>query len=93
MTDHETITATELARNLSEILDRLAVEREEVVTERNHRQVARLVPGPGRLTAMEAMADIIGRYKKTPPRAGRQIAGQAYTASVYQKGIRDPWRS
>jgi hypothetical protein len=54
----KTITATELARNLSEILDRLAVEREELVIERNHHQVACLLPGPGRLTTLEALADV-----------------------------------
>jgi hypothetical protein len=54
----KTITATELARNLSEILDRLAVEREGLVIERNHHQVACLLPGPGRLTTLEALADV-----------------------------------
>ena len=60
------MTATELARNLSEILDSLAVECEEIVIESNHRQVARLIPGPGRLTALEALADL---YRTVPEEA------------------------
>ena len=59
----KTVTATELARNLRTILDRLAIEGEEIVIERNHRQVARLVPSPGRQTAFEAMADL---YRTLP---------------------------
>jgi len=59
----KTITATELARNLRRVLDRLVVEGEEIVIERNREQVARLVPGPARQTALEAMADL---YRTLP---------------------------
>ena len=58
-----TITATELARNLRRVLDRLAIEGEEIVIERNREQVARLLPGPARQTALEAMADL---YRTLP---------------------------
>ena len=44
----KTITATHLARNLRRVLDRLAVEGEGIVIERNRQQVARLLPGPAR---------------------------------------------
>ena len=37
----KTITATELARNLRQVLDNLAVQGEEVAIERNHQQIAR----------------------------------------------------
>lgn len=59
----KTITATELARNLRQVLDRLAVQGEEIVIERNNQQVARIVPGPGKQTALEAMADL---YRTLP---------------------------
>jgi len=61
-----TITATELARNLRRVLDRLAVEGEEIVIERNGEPVARLVPSPARQTALEAMADL---YRTLPKEA------------------------
>lgn len=90
----KTITATELARNLSEILDRLAAEQEEVVIERNHRQVARLVPGPGRLTALEAMADI---YRTLPENAAvaweRDSRATRLKGERLPTGIRNPWDS
>ena len=87
------ITATELARRLSEILDRLAIEGDEIVIERNHRQVARLVPGPGRLTALVAMADI---YRTLPEDAASTWEADSrgnLTGSRLSKGVRNPWDS
>jgi antitoxin (DNA-binding transcriptional repressor) of toxin-antitoxin stability system len=90
----KTITATELARNLSEILDRMAVDQEEVVIERNHRQVARLVPGPGLLTALEAMADL---YQTLPEEAAKTWEADSRASSLkgqrLPKGVRNPWDS
>lgn len=54
----KTITATELARNLRRVLDPVVSDGEEIVIERNHEQVARLVAGPGRQNALEVMADL-----------------------------------
>lgn len=89
----KTITATELARNLRQVLDRLAVEAEEIVIERNHQQIGRLVPWPGRQTALEAMADL---YRTLPETAGegwlrdsRAGAGE----ETLEQGVKDPWRS
>ena len=64
----QTITATELARNLCQVLDRLAVEQSEIVIERNHQPVGRLLPGAGRMTALEALADL---YQTLPETSGR----------------------
>lgn len=90
----KTITATELARNLSQVLDRLAVEREEIVIERNHRQVARLIPGPGRLTALEALADL---YRTLPEDAGATWEADSRASGLkgerLPKGVRNPWAS
>lgn len=90
----KTITATELARNLSEILDRLAVEHEEIVIERNHRQIARLVPGPGRLTALQALADV---YRTLPEDAAASWEADSRASGIQgerlPKGVRDPWAS
>jgi antitoxin (DNA-binding transcriptional repressor) of toxin-antitoxin stability system len=90
----KTLTVTELARNLSAILDRLAVEREEIVIERNQRQVARLLPGPGRLTALEALADI---YRTLPADAGATWEADSRASGLagqrLPQGMRDPWAS
>ncbi|MBU2602231.1 MAG: type II toxin-antitoxin system Phd/YefM family antitoxin [Actinobacteria bacterium] len=88
-----TITATELARNLREVLDRLAIEGEEIIVVRNHRQVARILPGPGHQTALEAMADL---YRTLPAEAGagwladsRDLPG----TGALDDELRDPWAS
>ncbi len=89
----KTITATELARNLRQVLDRLVTEGEEVIIERNHRQIARLVPGPGRQTALEAMADL---YRTLPPAAaaGWLEDAQGDTgAETLDDGVRNAWGS
>ncbi len=76
----KTITATELARNLRQVLDRLAIG-EEIEIERNHQRIARLVPGPGKQTAMEAMADL---YRTLTPGAasGWAEAGNRWTKEL-----------
>ena len=89
----KTITATELARNLRQVLDNLAVQGEDVAIERNHQQIARLVPGARLVTALEAMADI---YKTLPENAARgwEKAGRARTTEkLAGRSVRDPWAS
>jgi len=90
----KTITATNLARNLRRVLDRIAIDGEEMVIERNHEQIARLVPGPGRQTALEAMADLYRTLSEdaaatweADSRKGRWKGGRL------DKGLRDPWAS
>jgi antitoxin (DNA-binding transcriptional repressor) of toxin-antitoxin stability system len=89
-----TIAATELARNLRRVLDRLAIEGEEIVIERNREQVARLLPGPARQTALEAMADL---YRTLPEDATATWVADSrrgrWKGSRLDKGIRDPWAS
>ena len=89
-----TITATELARNLRRVLDRLAIEGEEIAIERNREQVARLLPGPARQTALEAMADL---YRTLPEDAAATWEADSRRArwkgNRLDKGGRDPWAS
>ena len=90
----KTITATELARNLRQVLDRLVTEGEEIVVERNREQVARLLPGPARQTALEAMADL---YHTLPENAAATWEADSrrgrWRGSRLDKGVRDPWGS
>lgn len=89
----QTITATELARNLRQVLDRLAVEQSEIVIERNHQPVGRLLPGAGRMTALEAMADL---YQTLPETAGHDWLSDSRSSDlvdVVTEEIRDPWDS
>ena len=54
----QTMSATEVARNLSRLLDSLEHGGEEIVVMRNKHPVAKLVPGAARMTAIEALGDI-----------------------------------
>ena len=80
--------------NLRRVLDRLAIEGEEIVIERNREQVARLLPGPARQTALEAMADL---YRTLPEDAAATWEADSrrgrWKGSRLDKGVRDPWAS
>lgn len=86
-----TISATELARNLRQVLDRLAAGGEDIIVERNHQPIARLLSIPPRLTALEVMADL---YRTLPEGAARVWLedARASDASV-DREMRDPWAS
>jgi antitoxin (DNA-binding transcriptional repressor) of toxin-antitoxin stability system len=90
----KSITATNLARNLRRILDQLASEGEGIVIERNRQPVARLLPGPSRQSALEAMADL---YRTIPDDAAATWEADGrkgrWKGSRLEKGIRDPWAS
>lgn len=84
-----TITATELARNLSRVLDRLEGGSGSLVVERNGRPVATLVPGVPAQSASEAMADLHGTLDDATGRAWLR------DARAWRRwkgpGLRDPW--
>ena len=89
-----TISATELARNLSRVLDQLVAEGGEVVIERNSRCVARLTAAPAHQTALEAMGDLF-RTLPEDAAAGWEADSRRYTpkGATLAKGVRDPWAS
>jgi antitoxin (DNA-binding transcriptional repressor) of toxin-antitoxin stability system len=90
----KTITATELARNLHRVLDRVVADGEEIVIERTHQQIARLVGRPRRQNALQAMADL---YCTLPediaPTWERDARTTQWKGSRVAKGVRDPWAS
>jgi antitoxin (DNA-binding transcriptional repressor) of toxin-antitoxin stability system len=88
----KTLTATALARNLSQVLDALARGGEEIVIERNQRPIARLVPGPARVSALEALG---GLYRTLPEAAaeGWIESGRKLPLRQGLGALRDPWCS
>ncbi len=94
------ITATELSRNLRQILDRVEFMGEELLVVRNNHQIARIVPCSAHLTAMEAMADL---YETLPEEAaaGWLEDSRLPFGDMNRKGpaqghadeMRDPWAS
>lgn len=85
------ITATDLARNLSQVLDTLNAKGEEIIVERNHQQVARISPGQTHQTALEAMSDL---YRTLTNRAAVAWLTDSRTQFSRDNAVadsHDPW--
>jgi prevent-host-death family protein len=63
-----TVTATELARNFRDMLDKVELKREDLIIVRNNHEIARIIPGQTTMTALEAMADL---YRTLPEEAAQ----------------------
>ncbi len=86
-----TITATELARNFRAMFDQVEFKHEELVVVRNNHEVARIIPGPAKMTALEAMADL---YRTLPDEAACGWLNDSRSAAEHLTDeVRDPWAS
>jgi len=85
----KTITATELARNLRKVLDKVAETGGEYSIERNRQVVARVVPGVREQNALEAMADLYQRLPAKAAKTWQEDAGRA--GEKLDDRLRDPW--
>jgi PHD/YefM family antitoxin component YafN of YafNO toxin-antitoxin module len=84
-----TVTATELVRNFRTMLDSVEFKREELSIVRNNHEVARVVPGPSIMNALEAMADL---YRTLPAEAAAGWMKDARQPGGRLKDeVRDPW--
>lgn len=90
----KTLSVTEVARNFSAVMDRIEIDQEEVVLVRNHKPIARLVPEPSAMNALEAMGDLF--------RTLDDATADALTAAVDRgrktrqgtlNELRNPWAS
>lgn len=81
-----TITASDLARNTSMILDQVAGHGETVLVERNQRPVAQLIPACSQQTAMEAFKGLQGVLSEDAAEGWLDDSRQGLDESV-----RDPW--
>jgi antitoxin (DNA-binding transcriptional repressor) of toxin-antitoxin stability system len=82
----DTITATELARDTRQILDRVAARGEVFDIQRHQTTVARLVPASRTMTAAQALAGL--QPMLTPKEAS---AWARDSRSGFGQGVRDPW--
>jgi antitoxin (DNA-binding transcriptional repressor) of toxin-antitoxin stability system len=83
----QTISATDLARNTREILDRVASRGETVAIERNHTTVAQIVPPVRTMTASQALMGL------TLP-VLTKMQGAAWlkdSKEDFGDAVRDPW--
>jgi len=87
----KTITATELARKFKQMMDLVEFQGEELIIVRNNHQVAKITPGPAKMTALEAMGDL---YRTLSEDAARQWIEDS---RKFPKGslseVNDPWAS
>ena len=84
------ITATELARNLRQVLDNMTMDGEEILVERNHQPIARILPGSTRQTALQAMSDL---YRVLPDNAAKDWLEESRSIPSTLSDLRDPWAS
>lgn len=82
-----TISATELARNTSAILDRVVSRGETVTIERNQTLIAQIAPPERIMTASQALAGL-GWPALSPEQA---VAWLKDSRDHFDDTVRDPW--
>ena len=88
VTTMQTVSATELARNLRQILDGVEFRRDSILVVRNKRPVARLLPSLSAMTAKDALSDLHGIVDDN---AARDWLGDSRTGGSIAEELRDPW--
>ncbi len=83
----QTISATELARNTREILDRVVIQGETVTIERNHTLIAQLMPPQRTMTAAQALAGL--RWPVLTPTQAK--AWLKDSRGNFGDAVLDPW--
>jgi antitoxin (DNA-binding transcriptional repressor) of toxin-antitoxin stability system len=82
-----TITATDMGRKLSRVLDRLEFAGEEMTIVRNQHVIGRLLPGAPRMSAREALAELFGLLTDAE---GAGWLKDSRKLKVTER-MRDPW--
>lgn len=82
----QTISATDLARNTREILDKVASHGETVAVERNHILIAKIVPPERTMTAAQALNGL--KFMLTPTQAAAWLKE---SKESFDQTVRDPW--
>jgi len=83
----QTISATSLARNTREILDRVTTLGETVAIERNHSVIAQIMPPQRSMTAAQALAGL-----SHPMLTSTQAAAWLSDSKAdFDDAVRNPW--
>jgi antitoxin (DNA-binding transcriptional repressor) of toxin-antitoxin stability system len=86
------LSATEVARNFSAVLDALERDQEEIVLVRNQRPVARLVPEAPQQDALIVFGDLYRRLDdETADALSAAIASQRKRKRGRVDEVRNPW--
>jgi antitoxin (DNA-binding transcriptional repressor) of toxin-antitoxin stability system len=88
----KTLSATEVARNFSAVLDALEHDQEEIVLVRNQRHVARLIPEPPHQDALSVFGDL---YRTLDDETADALSAAIASRRKSRRGrvveLRDPW--
>lgn len=83
----QTVSATDLARNTREILDRVSSQGEAVFIERNHTMIAQIMPPQRTMTAAQALAGLTYPMLTVP----QATAWLNDSKEGFGDTVRDPW--
>jgi antitoxin (DNA-binding transcriptional repressor) of toxin-antitoxin stability system len=83
-----TVSATELARHTSEVLDKVAGQREIVDVERNRMIIARIIPAESPRTVRQVLANFT--FPILTPEEGRSWLEDS-KGGEFGEEIIDPW--
>ncbi len=81
------ISATELARNTREVLDRVTSQGETVTIQRNQTLIAQIVPSPRTMSATQALAGL-GTSMLSPNQSDAWLTD---SKEQFRDGVRDLW--
>jgi hypothetical protein len=88
----KTLSATDVARNFSAVLDALERDQEEIVLVRNRRCVARLVPEAPSQDALSVFGDLYRTLDdQTAGALSAAIASNRKSRRARMAELRDPW--
>lgn len=88
----KTLSATEVARNFSAVLDAVERDQEEIVLVRNARRIARLVPDVPAQDALQVFGDLYRTLdEETAEALSAAIASQRKSRRSRVSALRDPW--
>jgi len=86
------LSATDVARNFSAVLDAVERDQEEIILVRNQRQVARLVPEAPRQDALAVFGDL---YRTLDDETAEALSAAIVSQRKGRRGrvaeLRDPW--
>lgn len=88
----KTLSATDVARNFSAVLDAVERDQEEIVLVRNRRHVARLVPEAPHQDALSVFGDL---YRTLDDETAAALSAAIASGRKGRRGrvaeLRDPW--
>ena len=85
------VSATDLARNTREVLDRVSSQGETVVIERNHTMIAQIMPPQRTMTATQALAGLTCPMLTVKQATAWLNDSKEASNESFGDAVRDPW--